>query len=370
MKDTFFSQKRYQGLYEPVYRFREFGDLDNYWIRLRYLCNRDDWQSVKTPKGAALDFNLLNEGGEKIFGGIPPEHLAVLKGRGYSLGGCSEPEPVSDDESVVSVSETYVYAPNKTYTIFDSDIVPIWGMKDDDLQTQSNIIFPSLDNIEDTFFYRNTTFRVDNPGVFKTGDRVIAHFDCKFAKEVGAGVSFAQDAWLEIGLFRVVKIDGNIVELAHNTEASIQSIPKKYSSGYNYCTWRENEFFMLLRGENPSPNETYLYLQPLSLDDYPNAQHYLYRAYATREFKNRERQTKEEITFSLEYPDMSGIEMLVPQQQTGFEYKEITRETVPTPQEWKAKVSAGEWFVYAEPRVSYDADNGVYELRVKKTPCI
>ena len=72
MKDTFFSQKRYQGLYEPVYRFREFGDLDNYWIRLRYLCNRDDWQSVKTPKGAALDFNLLNEGGEKIFGGIPP----------------------------------------------------------------------------------------------------------------------------------------------------------------------------------------------------------------------------------------------------------------------------------------------------------
>ena len=104
--------------------------------------------------------------------------------------------------------------------------------------------------------------------------------------------------------------------------------------------------------ENPSPNETYLYLQPLSLDDYPNAQHYLYRAYATREFKNRERQTKEEITFSLEYPDMSGIEMLVPQQQTGFEYKEITRETVPTPQEWKAKVSAGEWFVYAEPKVS------------------
>ena len=155
-------------------------------------------------------------------------------------------------------------------------------MKDDDLQTQSNIIFPSSDNSEDTFFYRNTTFQVDKPGVFKTGDRVIAHFDCKFAKEVGAGVSFAQDAWLEIGLFRVVKIDGNIVELAHNTEASIQSIPKKYSSGYNYCTWRENEFFMLLRGENPSPNETYLYLQPLSLDDYPNAQHYLYRAYATR----------------------------------------------------------------------------------------
>ena len=33
-------------------------------------------------------------------------------------------------------------------------------------------------------------------------------------------------------------------------------------------------------------------------------------------------------------------------------------------------VSAGEWFVYAEPKVSYDAGNGVYELRVKKTPCI
>ncbi|PWM29158.1 MAG: hypothetical protein DBX55_07750 [Verrucomicrobia bacterium] len=31
--------------------------------------------------------------------------------------------------------------------------------------------------------------------------------------------------------------------------------------------------------------------------------------------------------------------------------------------------AAGEWFIYAEPKVVYDADNGVYELRVKKTPC-
>ena len=36
---------------------------------------------------------------------------------------------------------------------------------------------------------------------------------------------------------------------------------------------------------------------------------------------------------------------------------------------WKAKVAAGEWFIYAEPKVAYDADSGVYELRVKKTPC-
>ena len=76
MKDSFFSSKRYQGLYEPVYRFKEFGDLENYWIRLRYLCNRDDWQSVKGTLGASLDFDLRNEDGDKIFGEVEAEHLA------------------------------------------------------------------------------------------------------------------------------------------------------------------------------------------------------------------------------------------------------------------------------------------------------
>ena len=41
------------------------------------------------------------------------------------------------------------------------------------------------------------------------------------------------------------------------------------------------------------------------------------------------------------------------------------------PTEWKAKVAADGWFIYAGPKVVYKADHGIYELRVKKTniPC-
>ena len=79
MKDGFFSRKVYQGLYTPVYRFAEFGDVSNYWIELSYLCNRDDWQSLKGSLGSPLDFDLLNEDGDKIFGEVEAEHLAELK---------------------------------------------------------------------------------------------------------------------------------------------------------------------------------------------------------------------------------------------------------------------------------------------------
>ena len=115
MKDGFFSRKVYQGLYTPVYRFAEFGDVSNYWIELSYLCNRDDWQSLKGSLGSPLDFDLLNEDGDKIFGEVEAEHLAELKSRGYVLGGIPEPEPDGEDETIVHARELYVYAPDREY---------------------------------------------------------------------------------------------------------------------------------------------------------------------------------------------------------------------------------------------------------------
>ena len=96
---------------------------------------------------------------------------------------------------------------------------------------------------------------------------------------------------------------------------------------------------------------------------------YMLRAYSTRTMKKRESITREEVTFHTSFPDLSNSEIFIPQQETGTEYNDISRETTITPAQWKAKVEAGEWFIYAEPKVAYDAENGIYELRVKKTPC-
>ena len=367
MKDPFFSTKRYQGLYTPIYRFSEFGDTENYWIELQYLCNRDDWQSVRSTIGSSLDFDLKNEDGVAIFGEIQSEHLSALIAKNYILGGISEPEAYSDDGSIISVREIYVYAPDKTYTIYDSDIVPIWGIKDTDYATQSPIVFGSdPDNpIHEraTRFYSTTILYVENASLFKTGDYVLAHFGCRFLSDAAANPVMYTDAWVESGVERIIRIDGNLVELEH--DISFGTLDNIYTDYVNhYVDGYGEAFFKVLNGATPESTGHNKTLLPLS------GKCYLMRAYSTRVKKMRECLTKEEITFHTSFPSLTELEMFVPQQETGNEYDEISRETTVNPATWKNMVASGAWFIYAEPKVAYDAAHGIYELRVKKTPCV
>lgn len=86
------------------------------------------------------------------------------------------------------------------------------------------------------------------------------------------------------------------------------------------------------------------------------------RAYSTRTMEKRGAITREEVAFHTSFPDISNSEIFVPQRETGTEYNDISRETTITPAQCKAKVAAGEWFIYAEPKVACDA-NGIYGLR-------
>ena len=91
-------------------------------------------------------------------------------------------------------------------------------------------------------------------------------------------------------------------------------------------------------------------------------------AYSTRTMKKRESITRENVTFPRSFPYISGSEIFISQQETGTEYNDISRETTITSAQWNAKVTAGEWFIYAGPKVVYDAENGIYELRIKPPP--
>lgn len=94
---------------------------------------------------------------------------------------------------------------------------------------------------------------------------------------------------------------------------------------------------------------------------------YMLRAYSTRTMEKRGAITREEVAFHTSFPDISNSEIFVPQRETGTEYNDISRETTITPAQCKAKVAAGEWFIYAEPKVACDA-RGIYGLRVKRPP--
>lgn len=94
---------------------------------------------------------------------------------------------------------------------------------------------------------------------------------------------------------------------------------------------------------------------------------YMLRAYSTRTMEKRESITREEVAFHTSFPDISNSEIFVPRRETGTEYNDISRETTITPAQCKAKVAAGEWFIYAEPKVACDT-HGIYGLRVKRPP--
>ena len=68
--------------------------------------------------------------------------------------------------------------------------------------------------------------------------------------------------------------------------------------------------------------------------------------------------------------DLTGKEIFQPQQESGFEFNKISRETTISPAAWRAKVARGDWYQYAEPEPKFDRENGIYELRIRKTKCI
>lgn len=65
----------------------------------------------------------------------------------------------------------------------------------------------------------------------------------------------------------------------------------------------------------------------------------------------------------------SGFKRLRPQQHTGAKRNGISRETAIAPARWKAKVAAGKRTIYAGPKVSCSADNGVHEIARSPLPC-
>ncbi|PWM30251.1 MAG: hypothetical protein DBX55_05000 [Verrucomicrobia bacterium] len=63
--------------------------------------------------------------------------------------------------------------------------------------------------------------------------------------------------------------------------------------------------------------------------------------YSTRTMKKREAMTCEEAAFHTFFPDLANCEIFVPQQQTGVEYNDISRETTITARAMKGQ-SCGE----------------------------
>lgn len=202
--------------------------------------------------------------------------------------------------------------------------------------------------------YLNTIIHAQDASAFKTGDFAILHFTCGFGWNNGVSIQHWYDAWAENTPQRIVHIDGNYVEL--QSTAAFTTLDDKYTGCKKHYIHDVARFFEALNGGTLHPDYEFT-LKPTS--------GYMLRAYSTRTMKKRGLVMCEEVAFHRSFPDISNSEIFVPQQETGTEYNDIPRETTITPAQWKAKLTAGEWLIYAEPKVVYKADHGIYELREK-----
>jgi len=355
--DSYFNKPVYEGKYEPIFRFAEFGDVSNYWIALNYYINRDVYQTEKHDRGTELDFDLKNIDGEKIFGDIPESHLETLESRNYVLGGQSS-EPVNPEGDLLKVRETYVYAPNKTYEIRNSDIVPIWGLHATDYATTVPVVKGG--NVYKTNFYGHTIIHVADGSKFQTGDTVMLEGTGMFGIK-RTGYIYYKTVPLESGKFQIIRNVSNHIEL--DSMVIIYRDPDFYvSPDWSTCNIRDDaSFFNCLNG-GTLPSSYDLTIRPLSM--------YVRKAYSTRANDKRRMPTKELIRFSIEEPDLSKKGIFIPQLESGETRTIISRETIPNDKTWLNKVKKGEWYNYEQPEVKFDVENGIYELRERKTQCI
>lgn len=111
---------RYAPNFNKIYKFAEYGDYNNYFIELCYICSRGEFAS---RIGAPLA-NQTAIDGKPIF---RAENIDLTKYRLLN----EQVEPLeSGAVDFFKVVETYGYAPNLNYTIYTAEPVRQFGLED------------------------------------------------------------------------------------------------------------------------------------------------------------------------------------------------------------------------------------------------
>ena len=364
MKDEYFSKRVYEAGWNRNEYFAAHGDIDNFWIDLAYYCNRDDYDALKNPRGHLLDFDILDGDGNKIFQDLSADLLSTLEERGYKLLDQTA-EVVGDDGDLYRVSETYGYAPDTTYVTPDWDTIKIFAMEDTDFATSSPIIQDVSNATILSDFYHNIIFKVEDASLFKVGDTVMFHFVCKFGQNDPDGIqgpTYYYDAWADSTLKEIISIDAenNLIEVEGGN--NMFTLDDKYSNISKYSNHNiedMSEFMRWVKGQSIEDSGHNLKLFPTSGS--------LVRGYSTREARSRLRQIRKTISYHESEP--TPPEILVPMKEAGGEVDLISRSSIPSNIEWKAKIAAGEWYVYKAPEVERDEKTGIYRMTVREAPC-
>ena len=381
--DDFFNEKRYIGKWTPIYHFADLGDTDNFFIELQYFINKSHYLATKSKIGQTLDLKMVDGDGVGLFADLPSNTLAQFASRNYKLAFVSEGIEYNEDGDLLIVTERYTYAPNKTYTNFENDVVPIWGLNDDSEAVSANVIFGKKNVIKTPFYKRSILDLGKNATKFNSGDKITIDITQLFYREIAylgfpskfqpifLKVSFGSED-NEIQILNVDKNNGT-VELStslfslmpgtnlgedHHITENFEHINRNGTNAVMICPQCYWNRVMGVRA--------LCHLHPYTLFPYSIS---ITRAYKKREFKRRERPVRVKTLFSTTLPDISDLEIFVPKLESGLERDVISRETTTTALMWNRKIKNNEYFRYAEPEVEFDVINNIYKLKTKETKC-
>ena len=171
--------KTYAQNFRKVYQFEEYGDRENYFIELAYVCARDEFHSML---GAPL-VNKTASNGKPIFGNVNIDfaRYKLLNERVEEI-----------DARMQRVFETYGYAPDTVYETYSAEPVEIFGLEDPSgyLEVYADITHQTTYNpANDTF----NLYLTDTSGLV-IGDVIRAQFTGwnSFYNAVGPSVAIRE----------------------------------------------------------------------------------------------------------------------------------------------------------------------------------
>lgn len=137
--------KQYAEHWEKVYFFKEYGDFDNFFIKLGYVCEEGEFVS---SRGAPLT-NKVAANGELIFKNVNID-FSKYKLLAEEIG---EPQ-----NGILTVKEVYGYAPENSYETYGAEPVNQFGLKDPSGYLKGEILMNLTENrydpLEDVFYLK------------------------------------------------------------------------------------------------------------------------------------------------------------------------------------------------------------------------
>ena len=313
---------RYAPNFNKIYKFAEYGDYDNYFVELCYICPRGEFAS---RIGAPLANHTAIDG-NPIF---RAENIELAK---YKLLN-EQVEPLeSGAVDFVKVVETYGYAPSRNYTTYTAEPVRQFGLQDPSAFFTTSINTSGAPNRYNASLDRFTLSLADATKL-NVGDTV----ECQLTGYVGFYSGYSSSVPI------IAKSDNTITTPAF----TVTFLPPEGPG----TTYSKQDTINILNALNP-----YFW----------NGIREIVRRASTRKPRVEITNVHNEIVF---FQTLPQVDLRFVVSLGNDETDTISADTTPSVDEWKQRIAKGEFYNVQDSQIDIVFPGALYKRTTKRTPC-